>query len=145
MSNGTNGQGGGHGNGQGNGQDPYQCPFCNLPEERIILENELAVVIEDAHPVVPEHSLIVIKRHISSLFEATQEDLDAMLALLWELRASYPEEQDCNVAINNGPNAGQTIPHLHIHFIPRTAGDCENPRGGIRAIFPGKADWQTNP
>lgn len=100
-----------------------------------MFENEFAVVIEDAMPVAPDHALIIVKRHIGSLFEVTQEEMDAMLALLWELRATFPEEQDCNIAINNGPNAGQTVPHLHIHFIPRHAGDCDDPRGGIRKLL----------
>jgi len=46
-----------------------------------------------------------------------------------------------NIGINNGQAAGQTVPHLHIHLIPRSNGDCEDPRGGIRWIFPEKADY----
>lgn len=111
------------------------CPFCALPEESILFENELAVAVDEKHPVVPDHAVVIVKRHISSLFHASQEELDAMLALLWELRASFPEEQDCNIIVNNGPNAGQVIPHLNIHFIPRREGDCANPRDGIRNMF----------
>jgi diadenosine tetraphosphate (Ap4A) HIT family hydrolase len=46
-----------------------------------------------------------------------------------------------NIGINDGAAAGQTVPHLHIHLIPRYAGDREDPRGGVRWILPEKADY----
>ena len=47
--------------------------------------------------------------------------------------------------INDGEVAGQTINHLHIHLIPRYKGDSQDPRGGIRWIFPDKAPyWESN-
>ena len=42
---------------------------------------------------------------------------------------------------NNGPLAGQTINHFHIHLIPRYDNDIENPRGGIRGVIPNKKDY----
>ena len=46
-----------------------------------------------------------------------------------------------NVGINDGAAAGQTVAHLHLHLIPRYAGDSEDPRGGVRWIFPHKAKY----
>jgi diadenosine tetraphosphate (Ap4A) HIT family hydrolase len=46
-----------------------------------------------------------------------------------------------NIGINDGPAAGQTVPHLHIHLIPRYRGDSKDPRGGVRWIMPEKADY----
>lgn len=46
-----------------------------------------------------------------------------------------------NIGINDGPVAGQTVPHLHIHLIPRYAGDSEDPRGGVRWVLPSKAQY----
>lgn len=46
-----------------------------------------------------------------------------------------------NIGINDGPAAGQTVPHLHIHLIPCYQGDCADPRGGIRWLMPGKAKY----
>jgi len=49
-----------------------------------------------------------------------------------------------NIGINDGTAAGQTVMHLHIHLIPRYAGDTEDPRGGVRWIMPKKAQyWET--
>ena len=46
-----------------------------------------------------------------------------------------------NIGINNGVAAGQTVMHLHIHLIPRYAGDRADPRGGVRWIIPEKAAY----
>ena len=46
-----------------------------------------------------------------------------------------------NMGINNGPVAGQTVFHVHLHLIPRRKGDVEDPRGGLRGIIPGKAAY----
>ena len=49
-----------------------------------------------------------------------------------------------NIGINDGAAAGQTVPHLHIHLIPRYNGDSPDPRGGVRWIVPDKADYWSN-
>ncbi|HMM54220.1 MAG TPA: HIT family protein [Candidatus Desulfobacillus sp.] len=122
------------------------CPFCHLPRSRIILANELAVAIRDAYPVSPGHSLILPRRHVDSFFDATIEERMAMLALLDPIRKGLENEyrpDGYNVGINDGPSAGQTVFHLHLHLIPRRAGDRPDPRGGIRWIFPEKAQYWT--
>jgi len=45
------------------------------------------------------------------------------------------------MGINDGEQAEQTIPHCHIHLIPRRLGDTVNPRGGIRGVIPEKQDY----
>jgi diadenosine tetraphosphate (Ap4A) HIT family hydrolase len=49
-----------------------------------------------------------------------------------------------NIGVNDGVASGQTVMHMHIHLIPRYAGDMEDPRGGVRWIIPDKADYWTN-
>ena len=120
------------------------CPFCTLPQERIIDSNDLALVIRDGYPVSPGHTLIIPKRHIGSWFEITPEEQNAMLNLLGRAKAVLGEEfkpDSYNIGINDGPTAGQTVPHLHMHLIPRYKGDLEDPRGGVRWIIPGKAKY----
>jgi diadenosine tetraphosphate (Ap4A) HIT family hydrolase len=46
-----------------------------------------------------------------------------------------------NVGVNIGEAGGQSIPHLHIHVIPRYKGDMENPRGGVRGVIPHKQKY----
>ena len=121
-----------------------QCPFCTLPPERIIDSNELAIVIRDGYPVSPGHTLIIPKRHIGSWFEITPKEQSAMLDLLHSAKAKLETEHQpdgYNIGINDGPTAGQTVPHLHMHLIPRYQGDLEDPRGGVRWIIPGKAKY----
>jgi len=120
------------------------CPFCTLPLERIIDSNDLALVIRDGYPVSPGHTLVIPKRHIGSWFEITPEEQSAMLDLLGRAKAVLEEEfkpDGYNIGINDGPTAGQTVPHLHMHLIPRYKGDLEDPRGGVRWIIPEKAKY----
>jgi diadenosine tetraphosphate (Ap4A) HIT family hydrolase len=122
------------------------CPFCTLPPERIIDSNDLALVIRDGYPVSPGHTLVIPKRHIGSWFEITQAEQQALLDLLTKTKAVLEAEfkpDGYNIGINDGPSAGQTVPHLHMHLIPRYKGDQEDPRGGVRWIIPEKAKyWQ---
>jgi len=124
--------------------DEQLCPFCNLEPSRIFADNEHAVAICDGFPVNPGHVLIIPKRHFVSLFEATKEEMVALFALLDDVRERLLTERKpdgFNIGINDGAAAGQTIFHLHIHLIPRYKGDCEDPRGGVRKLFPGRARY----
>lgn len=123
------------------------CPFCTLDDSRIIQSNDHAIAIYDGFPVSPGHCLIIPKRHIASFFEATREEQTALLDLLAEMQEILVKERNpdgFNIGINVGEAAGQTVMHLHIHLIPRYAGDQPDPRGGVRWIFPDKADYWTN-
>ena len=128
-----------------NGTDQMnRCPFCNQENSRVILANDHAMAIYDSFPVTPGHTLIIPKRHISSLFEATREEQAALFDLLSAMRQLLLKERNpagFNIGINDGPAAGQTVMHLHIHLIPRYAGDTEDPRGGVRWVMPSKAPY----
>jgi diadenosine tetraphosphate (Ap4A) HIT family hydrolase len=120
------------------------CPFCTLPEERIIDSNEFGVVIRDGYPISEGHTLIIPKRHVGSFFETTQGEKLALLALLESTQKQLKKELNppsFNIGINDGKEAGQTVPHLHIHLIPRYESDMVDPRGGVRLIIPEKAKY----
>lgn len=123
---------------------PKPCPFCTLPAERIIDSAHHGVVIRDGFPISAGHTLIIPTRHIGSFFELQADELTELMALLNKAKRVVDQEfapQGYNVGINDGPAAGQTVPHLHIHLIPRYEGDCTDPRGGVRWIIPSKADY----
>ena len=104
----------------------------------------MAWVIRDGFPISPGHTLIIPKRHVASFFELTPEERADLLELLDAAKADLDQEfspDGYNIGVNDGAAAGQTIAHVHIHLIPRFAGDRSDPRGGVRWIFPDKADY----
>lgn len=120
------------------------CPFCTLPAHRIIDSNEHGIVVRDGFPVSKGHTLIIPKRHVGSFFEITDEERADLLVLLNKAKVVIQGEfnpDGYNIGINDGPAAGQTVPHLHLHLIPRYKGDRNDPRGGVRWIIPEKADY----
>lgn len=122
------------------------CPFCSLPAERILFATEHFKVIRDGYPVSPGHTLVIPHRHIGSLFALSAEEFAGLWPVLNRLReelAAAFRPDGFNIGINDGPAAGQTVPHLHVHVIPRYAGDLAGPRGGVRWVFPEKADYWT--
>ena len=122
------------------------CPFCALPVERVLLRNARVVVVRDAYPISPGHTLVIPVRHFASFFDSTSEERVAMLSLLDAAKERLQSEfgpASYNIGINDGPAAGQTIGHLHIHLIPRYIGDHPDPRGGVRWVVPDKADYWT--
>jgi diadenosine tetraphosphate (Ap4A) HIT family hydrolase len=113
------------------------CPFCGEPE--IIIENELAFTSWDSYPVNTGHCLITPRRHIAEYFQATAEEKVALWALVDEMKAIIDKEykpDGYNIGVNIGTAAGQSVPHIHIHMIPRYWGDVENPKGGVRGVIP---------
>jgi diadenosine tetraphosphate (Ap4A) HIT family hydrolase len=81
---------------------------------------------------------------VKSLFELSRderENLFQALSRAKELLVSEMMPDGFNIGINDGIAAGQTVFHLHVHLIPRYQGDSEDPRGGVRWIFPDKAKY----
>jgi diadenosine tetraphosphate (Ap4A) HIT family hydrolase len=119
-----------------------ECPFCD--SRAPVLEDELAFVIYDKHPVNPGHALFVSKRHVASYFDTTPEERAATLELLIEAHHrldGHFAPDGYNIGVNVGETAGQTVGHVHIHLIPRFRGDVENPRGGVRGVIPARQSY----
>jgi len=121
------------------------CPFCELPAERIVDENELAIWFYDGYPVTQGHSLFIPKRHTSDYFSLFKPELNAIEALMRDAKDYFQKEDPTidgfNVGTNAGEVAGQTVDHAHIHLIPRRKGDVENPKGGVRGVIPSKQQY----
>lgn len=128
------------------------CPFCEIADdsrhERRVLEGEHGFVIRDGFPVSKGHSLVIPKRHMGSFFDLTPVERTELLNLLEQAKAGL-DAKYCpgayNIGINDGPAAGQTVPHLHIHLIPRYHQEGIDPRGGVRWVIPEKADYWSKP
>ena len=120
------------------------CPFCSISPSRIIDEDDLAFAIRDGFPVSPGHTLIIPRRHVGSFFAISGQERSSLMWLLARARSALEREYTpaaYNIGINDGPAAGQTVNHLHIHLIPRYAGDRDDPRGGVRWVLPDKARY----
>jgi diadenosine tetraphosphate (Ap4A) HIT family hydrolase len=120
------------------------CAFCTLPEDRSIDSSEFGMTVRDAYPISPGHTLIIPKRHVGSFFDLAAAERQDLLLLLDKAKVILDQEfkpNGYNIGINDGPAAGQTVPHLHIHLIPRYNKDLPDPRGGIRWVIPEKADY----
>ena len=119
------------------------CPFCNLEREKI-LETNLSFAIFDFFPVNEGHALIIPKRHTANYFDLTLEEQKDCIELLNRVKLIVQEKYNpagFNVGININEAAGQTIPHVHIHLIPRYEGDVDEPRGGVRGVIPSKKNY----
>ena len=95
--------------------------------------------------MAPGHCLIVTKEPVADWFEATPAQRSAIMSLVAKVKvwieANFPRPDGYNVGFNAGAAAGQTVMHLHVHVIPRYVGDVVDPRGGLRHVIPGKANY----
>jgi diadenosine tetraphosphate (Ap4A) HIT family hydrolase len=125
--------------------DKQGCVFCAIADEYVIARNRLAYAVRDTSPVTPLHTLVLPRRHVASYFELDADENAAIDELLQQCRRDVvsqdPSVEGFNIGINIGEVAGQTIFHCHVHLIPRRIGDVANPRGGVRAVIPGKASY----
>jgi diadenosine tetraphosphate (Ap4A) HIT family hydrolase len=120
--------------------------FGTMERERILAEDELFVVVRDKFPVSPGHALIIVKRLIPRFKDLDAEEKARLLAWIeWCIahleHSLEPRPDGFNVGLNDGPAAGQTVPQLHVHVIPRYHGDVADPRGGVRHVIPHKAKY----
>lgn len=105
-----------------------QCAFCELPEirERWITENETAAAFPTNIPITPGHTLIVPKRCVANVAQLTDVEREDIFALLEVIKGSLRKgfgAQGFNIAWNEEKLAGQSVPHFHLHVVPRTEGD----------------------
>ena len=126
------------------------CPLCSQKDIVIddgrAVENELAYVLTDTNPVSLGHCLIVPRRHVAEFFQATKEEKIAIFELIDQMKEIIDKKHSpdgYNIGVNIGKAAGQSVPHIHIHMMPRYTGDIENPRGGVRGVIPSKQKYDS--
>ena len=118
-------------------------PFVEIPQTDWVCANPLAFAIYDRFPLSPGHVLVITRRVVPTFFECTADEQAALMELVGKAKRLLderltPKPDGYNVGFNAGAAAGQTVPHVHVHVIPRYAGDMGDPRGGVRHVIPEK-------
>jgi superfamily II DNA or RNA helicase/diadenosine tetraphosphate (Ap4A) HIT family hydrolase/HKD family nuclease len=120
------------------------CPFCDPPADQLFHRGDRVVGLWDRFPVSRGHALLIPRRHVSSWFSASDAERIELMAAVDHARAAIEriaQPDGYNLGVNIGEAGGQTVFHLHLHVIPRYHGDVPRPRGGIRHVIPGKAEY----
>ena len=119
-------------------QDP-NCVFCKIIagdiSAKVIMQNEKAMALLDAFPLAPGHTLVIPKSHYAKLQQMSEQDAMAVFEILWKLAGAVETGSQVNastIAIHNGSEAGQEVPHVHVHIVPRKRDDGA---GAIHSMF----------
>ncbi|MHB8604437.1 MAG: HIT family protein [Thermoplasmatota archaeon] len=120
------------------------CLFCKIARGEIpshkVHEDGRTFAFLDIHPLAPGHVLVIPKRHAPLLEELSADDAGALLATARDVGARAMRATHATattIALNNGKDAGQEVGHVHIHVVPRRAGDGFGP---IHALFTKRPD-----
>ncbi|MCG3129999.1 MAG: Protein hit [Phycisphaerae bacterium] len=123
------------------------CVFCRIIRGEIpatiVHRGDACLAFLDIQPLAPGHTLVVPTPHYPTLDGMPGELVGEVASVLPRLGSALIRVTGAtgfNVLINNGPDAGQVVPHLHIHLIPRSAGDGLGFRWNVRGYQPGEAD-----
>ncbi len=119
-----------------------ECPFCSTTvQQSAFRADDRFLAIYNISPVLPGHSLILPRAHVQSLLDLADADLAAFVLFARRItrivsRAFAGDGFDWTV--QDGRSAGQSVPHLHLHIIPRHSGDL--PRAG--GLVSGVDGWR---
>jgi len=105
------------------------CAFCDIDQikDRTIIENDLACAFPTNAPIVVGHTLIAPKRHVQYFEELTIEEREALEELRINLHGAMKKAfgaEGFNYAWNEEKIGGQSVPHFHLHILPRIQGDA---------------------
>ena len=123
------------------------CIFCKIVDGQIpsttIFEDENVKVILDIAPAAKGHAILLVKQHVANIFELDSEVAGKVFSVVPKVAKALKEELGCdgmNILQNNGVEAGQTVFHLHIHFIPRWKEDTIQIKWTPNSYADGEAD-----
>jgi len=111
------------------------CELC--APKGVLFESDFAYVCYEANPLGKGHVIVVPKRHVADFFDMSGAEQGSVLALLNRAKKFVHEKHKpdgYNIGVNIGAAAGQSRMHVHVHLIPRYAGDPRDGKG-VRAIF----------
>ena len=100
------------------------CLFCNIAARttpaQIVLENDHVVAFKDIRPVAPTHVLVIPKKHVAGVHEATASDAEVLAQVVFGARDVADQlglGSGYRLVINQGPDAGQSVFHIHCHVL----------------------------
>jgi histidine triad (HIT) family protein len=106
------------------------CVFCRIVKGEIkphtVFEDEKTLAFLDANPLAKGHTVIIPKSHVSKLEKLDENTAEAFFRTIHKMIAPIQKAvgaQATTIAINNGKESGQEIPHVHAHIVPRFKGD----------------------
>lgn len=115
------------------------CVFCKIVAGKIpamvLLQNDKAIALLDAFPLAAGHTLVIPKSHYAKVQDMSQEDAMGVFEVVWKIIGAVEDGSQVSastIAIHNGKEAGQEIPHVHVHIVPRSRGDGA---GAIHSMF----------
>jgi diadenosine tetraphosphate (Ap4A) HIT family hydrolase len=118
---------------------PMDCELCK--SDMALFGDDNAFVRYDNNSLSKGHVLVVPRRHVADFFEMTGAEKTSVMSLLDRAKARIAQEHapdGFNIGVNIGKAAGQSRMHVHVHLIPRYAGDVADPSGGIRCVLRGR-------
>ena len=106
------------------------CVFCeiikgNIPSYKVY-EDDKVIAILDISQATLGHTLVIPKKHVKNIFELEENEASYLFAITTKLSKKICKAlvvDNVNILNNNGPIAGQSVDHFHIHIIPRTEDD----------------------
>lgn len=119
------------------------CLFCKIIKGDIpalkVWEDAHALAFLDINPLARGHTLVIPRDHVAGVHELTPDQAGALGRAVTEVTARVQKALGApasSIGINNGEDAGQEVPHVHVHVVPRASGDGVGP---FHALFQGHA------
>lgn len=110
------------------------CIFCKIVSGRVpaykVYEDNSTIAFLDINPLSKGHTLVIPKAHVRQIEELSERDSEILFKTVWKLTKYVQLATGATsslIGINNGPESGQEIPHVHVHIIPRSKGDGGGP------------------
>ena len=125
------------------------CIFCRIADgdipSRTVYEDDEVIAFLDANPLSPGHTLVIPKAHHRALQDVPAALSAAVFETVHDLVGDIEDAVDADahtIAVNDGPAAGQEVPHLHVHVVPRFEGDGGGPIHAIAGDRPDLLDGE---